>query len=268
MRHFSTALIRWVGAVFVTLALSQQGWSHEFWIEPRSSVLKLNDPLVADLKVGLDFHGAIFPYLHARFVRFSLLTRSERFEIGGEDGDAPAINLMQTKPGLNVITYHSTPDRLTYTDWQIFVSYAEEEGLTSLLRAHTDRGLPQTGFVELYTRCAKALVQIGPIAEGDQDVANGMPFEMVAESNPYSSSGSVAVKLTWQGRAQRNAQVTVFRDGGKVAKEKLITDDNGRVTVQTQGGGRFMLSAVHIEETVEDGASWHSHWASLTFQLP
>jgi hypothetical protein len=269
MKWFSRRRLGLAGLLAATFGVPEQCLAHEFWIEPAASILKDGERLTADLKVGLDFRGASFPYLQDRFVRFSLLNRSQRYAVVGEDGDIPAINLPHGAPGLDVIAYHSTPDRLTYDDWKIFVAYAEDEGLTDLLRRHAARGLPQRGFVELYTRCAKSLVQVGPVTNDDKDLATGMPFELVAQANPYAEAAdTLVVKLYWQGVPQSGKQVSLFVDDGHVSKRKFTTDRDGNISVPLAGGGRFMLNAVEMQETEKDGASWQSHWASLTFQLP
>ncbi len=46
------------------------------------------------------------------------------------------------------------------------------------------------------------------------------------------------------------------------------TDAAGKAVISLQGRGKFLLSAVHMQEAPPEGtAKWESYWASLTFEI-
>lgn len=257
-------------AFIVTLAgVSPLANAHEFWIEPASHRLPAPGAISADLKVGQNLKGGIFPYLSERFVSYRIDGPAGRHDVIGNEGDIPSLTYEASLPGLYVLTYHSTADRLDYDEWATFVDYADYEGLEGAVETHLAAGLPKTGFAELYIRCAKALVQVGAPATGDEDLAIGMPLELIALANPFMPDlGQLPVRLLWQGEAAANIQISIFREMGRLERTTLRTDEDGRVIIPLEDGGRFLLNAVHIARaSADDGVVWKSHWASLTFDI-
>jgi hypothetical protein len=137
--------------------------------------------------------------------------------------------------------------------------------------AHKARGLPDGGFAEEYIRCAKALVQVGEPSAAQEDVATGLPLELIASRNPYAHGGlaELPVTLLWQGKPIADVQIRTFRDDGATVTESTTrTDAAGGAVVPVQGGGKFLLNAVYMQVAPPDrNAAWESYWASLTFEI-
>lgn len=245
--------------------------AHEFWIDPSEPRLAPGGVLQAELRVGAQLKGDAFPYLPDRFRSFLVLDGGATRPVRAAIGDLPAVRVPVGGPGLVRIVYHSLPSELRHEDFAKFADYAREEGLDDLVARHRRRGLPETGFVELFSRCAKALVAVG--AGAGEDAPVGLPLEIVVESNPYrlGPADPVAVRLLWHGKALPGAQLSVFRrrpDGGLEVR-RLRVDADGRAAVAA-GAGFFLISAVHAVEpdpalAARTGAAWHSFWASATF---
>jgi uncharacterized GH25 family protein len=243
--------------------------AHEFWIEPKAFRVEPGAPIVADLKVGQNFRGDTYPYLKSRFVSFKATDRAGARDVKGDEGDAPAVNIRSAAKGLQVISYLATAHRLNFDKWEDFVSYVEYEGLGWVAEAHKRRGLPESGFGEDYVRCAKALVQVGEPSAADQDLVTGMPLELIAGQNPYADPGpELSVTLLWQGKPIGGIQIRVFKDNGTVTETTTRTDPSGKAVISLQGGGKFLLNAVYMQEAPpERDAKWESYWASLTFDI-
>ena len=252
----------------VLAGLSSFAHAHEFWIEPVSHRLPAPGAISANLKVGGNLKGSVFPYLSKRFVSYRIDGPAGRTDVRGNEGDIPSLSHEASEPGLYILTYHSTADRLDYEEWQTFVDYVGYEGLDGAIDAHLAADLPRTGFAELYTRCAKALVQVGPPAPGDRDEAIGMPLELVALDNPFTGElDDLPVRLLWQGKPAADIQIAVFRETDSIERTTLRTNADGRATIPLDGGGRFLLNAVRMARAAgDDGVAWESHWASLTFE--
>jgi uncharacterized GH25 family protein len=180
-------------------------------------------------------------------------------------GDIPAFAMKVRTPGLQVVNYVSSTDDLRYHSKEQFERFIEYEGLTGVLERHQERGLPELGFREDYVRCAKALA-VGGTAEG-QDFLVGMPFELLAEENPYlTKSNSLPVRLFWQGEPIPNTQIRIFHRASETEETIVRTDAEGRAQIQLTATGFFLLNAVHMLEVEQDnGAIWKSYWASLSF---
>ncbi len=262
--------------------------AHEFWVAPERYTVEPGDRVVATLRNGQMMRGNELPYLSSWFHAFTVTTENGTRDVEGFEGDMPALSYTAAEPGLNVIAYHSTVDRVTYDDGERFRKYLAYEGLEGIAEAHRARGLPDSGFTEEYSRFAKALVQVGPVgervgervAERDRDAALGLRFELVAENNPYATGAeTVMVSLLREGEPVAGRQIAVFRCAGDVTRTLVNTDEQGRAAIPIRGGGEFLLNAVDIRAvdirpaeksdgtgTIEtDPVVWASDWASLTF---
>ena len=258
----------WLTAIVLAWGLSP-AVAHELWVAPRNDTPKLESSVTAALKVGQMMEGTDYPYLSNHFQSFTITTRRGTQDARGIEGDSPALSYPAEAPGLNIIAYHATPHQITFDTLTEFAEYLEYEGLGEIVKTHQNRDLPSTGISESYIRCAKALVQVGPVTRLDQDKSTGMPFEIIAETNPYTDGlESLSVILTWQGEPVARRQIAIFRRyDGKVTRMLAITGDDGRAIIPLFGGGEFLLNAVNIEPVSEGDIVWKSHWASLTFGL-
>lgn len=259
--------------------------AHEFWIEPEVSQVEVGDTVRAELRVGAMLSGEAYPYLSDQIVAAQLHAPGGVTDIAGMEGDLPALSITPTEPGLHVILYHAAPAVAEFEDFETFISYLALEGLSDVVRLHKERGLPEAGFAETYSRNARALLQVGPADPAQLDRPTGMPLELVALQNPFVGGLSeVEVQLLWQGAPLPNRQVTIFHrplagDGasseatgeeaaGEVTRSLVTTDVEGRALIPLAGGGFYLLNAVQMKP-VEDqeGVVWDSHWATLTFAV-
>lgn len=266
----------------VMAALSPQwGNAHEYWLEPEAYVLKAGEPVRADIKNGVDFKGITFPYIRHEIVSLEIVNRAGRAPLSGRDGDFPAINAPTKAEGLQVVSFHNQPSRITFREWEKFVNYVNEEGAAWVAQRHRDRGLDTETVKEVYSRCAKTLVQVGPADASDRDFNTGMPAELVAKQNPYAlkAGESLDLVLFWQSEPRPNNQLRVFektRDpaGGesKLRQFDLTTDAKGMASFVPVPGAEYLLSSVILFErgtktSIDQGEpAWESYWASLTFR--
>lgn len=234
--------------IFALLQGAVPALAHEFWIDLERGRVQQGDPIVGDLKVGQMLKGDSYPYLSNRFRRFTVTNGEHTLAVKANEGDMPALSHVARRSGLHVIAHHTTDFRVTYDEWDVFLSYLEEEGLKRFAEQHNKRGLPRSGFAERYTRCIKALVSVGPVAPSQDDVNVGMPLELVAQTNPYApGSDTLAVTLYWRNQPLPNWQISIFRKKDTVVRTRMVTDENGQATIQLPGTGDYLLSAVHLQ---------------------
>ena len=251
-------------------------FAHEYWIEPRKFQVEAGEVIEADLRNGQNFKGNMLYYLTHRFKKFEVHDDDGIHNVTGSNGDQPALKFRPRKQGLHILAYHSIFDSITFEKWDKFVTYAQNQDLTGIVERHLARKLPQTMFKEDYARTIKALVGVGN-GEGS-DRLTGLPFEFVAQDNPYvmdfdgKQEQYVRVRLFLDQKPVSGKQVLIFRDNGAITQSKTITDTDGFAKIPVEGGGKFMLSAVHMFDGENDPtnkkAAWLSYWANLTFGLP
>lgn len=257
----------------ISVLLPIAATAHEFWIDPVDYAVPSGGDLVATLRVGENFAGAEQTYLERNFARFDMQCAGTLDPVPGRAGDRPALNVAAPRDGLCVIIHQTRDYTLTYREWQKFVNFVEHKDFEGVLAEHAARGLPETGFVELYSRYAKSLIAVGDGAGEDTEV--GLVTEIVAEANPYTDdvSGGFPIRVLYNGAPRADAQVELFArpPEGEVEVTLHRTDADGRVTLPVQPGYAYLADAVvlrSLEPNAEKDPVWESLWASLTFAVP
>lgn len=261
-----------IGAMALSL-LPVLAAAHEFWIDPMDYIVPSKGALVATLRVGETFAGAEQSYLDRNFVRFDMQCGGTLEAVPGRAGDRPALNVAAPRDGLCVIIHQTRDYTLTYREWQKFVNFVEHKDFEGVLAEHAARGLPESEFVELYSRYAKSLIAVGDGAGDDAEV--GLVTEIVAEANPYTDdmTDGLPIRVLYDGAPRADAQVELFArpPEGKVEVTLHRTDAEGRVTLPVQPGYSYLADAVvlrPLEAQAEKDPVWESLWASLTFAVP
>lgn len=261
----------WIMAAF--LALPTTLGAHEFWIEPDAYQVAPGANLTAKLRVGEEFKGSEQSYLPRNFRRFDMRCDGQMAKVPGRAGDRPALAVKAPGDGLCVAIHVTQNFSLTYREWQKFVNFAEHKDFRSALADHAARGLPETGFKEIYSRHAKSLVAVGSGRGADSVV--GLETEIVAEANPYTDtvSGGLPIRVLYQGKPRANAQVELFAKSPSGSVEVTLhrTDGTGRVRLPVRAGYAYLADAVVLRPVApqnEGDPVWESLWASLTFAVP
>lgn len=245
--------------------------AHEFWIEPAKPLAKAGTVISAHVRVGQDFKGEPQYYLPSDIYKAGVIDSESDTPLRRRIGDFPVFLHQPVRTGLHILYYSATPGFVKYTKPGKFAAFIRKMGLEKILPQHAARKLPDIGFSESFVRYAKALVQRGPVSNGDHSI--GFRHELVAQKNPYGLKGPGAlilpVKVLWETKPVVNARVFVFEKAdGKATHTHLQSDDNGLVRVPVKPGYRYMLNTVTMTaQKASSGAVWQSHWASLTFAI-
>ncbi|MEM9733974.1 MAG: DUF4198 domain-containing protein [Pseudomonadota bacterium] len=263
MRVLLTALI------FMLCAQTAQ--AHEYYLMPHSFTPAVAEELTVSHKLGENFKGNEVPYISRWNIRSELWVEGQKRDMKGVDGDRPALKMTVNNAGLAIVAHQGNVDFLTFSSWEKFVAYAQKEGLTHALAPSENGTKPKEKLKEGYARYAKTLVQVGGGATG-QDQPVGLKIELVAKKNPNALAADEAmpVQLLYEGKPLAGITVKVFETVGEDFVLKLVTDENGMVSVPPAGAGPTMLNAIHMiepegPEALERNAHWESFWASLTY---
>lgn len=245
--------------------------AHEYYLMPNSFTPPTGEEFAVSHRLGQNFKGNEVPYINRWNIRSELLVDGKKRDVKGQDGDRPALKMKINKPGLAIVAHQGNVDFLTFSSWEKFVAYVEKEGLTHALAPSENGTKPKEKLKEAYARFAKTLVQVGGGTDGtDQPV--GLKIELIAQKNPNALAADEAmpVQLLYDGKPMAGITVKVFETVGEDFGLKLITDENGMVSVPPAGPGPTMLNAIHMidplgPEALERKAHWESFWASLTY---
>ncbi len=249
--------------------------AHEFWIEPLAYQVDADGTLQADIVNGEEFTGAKLAYLPQRFANFVIFAGDEAARVRGRPGDKPALQQDPTAEGLNIAAYQARNATINYEAWEKFQRFVDHKDLGDVLSRHRERGLPEEGFGEVYSRYSKSLFGVGHGEGSDRRV--GLETEVVALTNPYTDdlTDGFEVQLFYRENVRANEQIEVFEKApnGGVEITLYRTDDNGVGAFPVKPGYRYMVDAVVLREPSAElqertGAVWQTLWANLTFAVP
>lgn len=259
------------------LILPVMAQAHEYWISPHAYQVAPGEQVIADLKNGQKFKGYDMAFFESRIARSEFTLNGITTQTTGRAGDVPALKLTSTDSdtGLMQIAHQTTLQKVRYSDWEKFTGFVAHKDFTGALDRHAERGLPQTGFTEGYTRFAKSLIAIG---DGTgQDHVTGLEIEIVALKNPYTDAlpDGLPILLLYQGHPRSDAQIEVFERNAtkEVHVFTLRTGDDGTVQVPLKPGHHYLLDSVVLREPTPalaktESIVWESLWAALTFARP
>ena len=247
--------------------------AHEFWLEVTDYKPGKGDVVAVTHFVGENFKGESFPFVGNWFKRYEIADAKQTRNAESTDGNDPALKLTLSEPGLTILAYQSNPNAITFETWAKFKKYLKDEGLEGFEAAHRNKGKPQTGIHEYYTRCAKAL--IGVAGGKGADRAVGLPLELVALRNPYdlSAGDRLPVRVLFKGKPVGGVLIKAFDKETPMKPLRVRTDTAGRAEIPLLKSGVYLLNAVHMMEPTDIDVKgqtyhWQSMWASLTFALP
>ena len=258
------------------LAVASQALAHDFWIQPRSWQAVIGQAMPFEVEVG---HGSFRQQwgadgghllaLHDLAVSGSIDIR-KLFVAGGE---VPHLTRVFQRPGLHVISLVST-NAVSDLPSIRFNDYIKVEGLTAVIDGRAKSGMTNTNGREIYSRRAKALVQVGPARPGDGALAMkplGLTLEIVPRRNPYAlgSDRTLPVSILYHGKPLAGALVKLTSlEFDERPLQSVRSDPNGNATLKIPAVGSWLVNVIWSEPTHSAGADYETVFSSLTFGYP
>lgn len=255
------------------LSVAAPAFAHDLWVQPSTFTPDRDELVQAQLFVG--HHGDLeaLPRIAARMARFEALgADGSARAILGREGKPPAGLWRPATDGVHTLVYQSHASYLELAA-EKFEAYLEEEGLETALAERARRGESAQVGRESFSRCCKALAQVGASASGFDRVV-GLPNELTALTNPFEwkPGEALLIELRTDGEPAADRQVEFQHLNDPDRYFILRTDAEGRVRFPAPQSGPWRVGSVHMRRSGEmDGAreqgEWESYWATLTFEL-
>lgn len=269
-----------IAALAAILASTVLASAHEFWVRPGQFTVTEGELGRFYLMHGHRFDGEFVPRNEPYVERFELLASDGSQRIMGRHGQSTNVARFAT-PGTNVVVYESR-EVLNELGPERFAAYLEEEGLDHIARRRNELGETDTDGIEMYVRCAKALVTVAAKGEtapaGLHDQVAGLPMEIVLEPMEHAEVGQTAkVRVLYDGKpladarlvVESEARVQTQADADTSGQTIVRTNADGYASFEVDRAGPWMVTGLHMIRTDDrDDADWKSFWASLTFSVP
>lgn len=266
--------------------------AHDFWILPDSFTPQPGGVVRVGLRVGDDFPGEPVPRNAARIIRFVAAGPAGEVDVLGADGRDPAGLVKPTRAGTYVLGYRSN-HAFVELPAEKFEAYLQSEGLQQIVALRRERDQSAAPGREVYSRCAKAIIHVGALAQpatpgAPRDAAAtapaasdasadagfnrplGFTLELIPELDPAAlrPGDSLPLRLLFNGRPLAGALVDAATPGDPDGGATARTDPDGRLRLALRRPGLWKIAAVHMTEAPAGAdADWESFWATLTFEI-
>lgn len=260
----------WTAAALV---VATPGWAHDFWVQPLRFVLAAPGLVPVLIYVG---HGP------ARERWGVAADRVVQFRSIGPDGvvdrmgtltlDGPRYDAVVplARSGAYVFGVQSRP-AASDLPYLRFNQYLIDEGLTPIQAARKRAGTERSNGRELYSRRAKAIVQVGPvdpasIARVTRPI--GLSLEIVPERHPgaLAPGERMPVRVLYNGRPLAGALIKLTDlDADDKPVTTGRTDRAGRAAFAVPRSGSWQFNVVWADVTPGAAADYRTTFSSLTF---
>lgn len=260
----------------VGLSFAGAASAHDFWLQPRSWQTAPGVALPFFVEVG---HGSFRQQWGADGGH--LLALNDLAHGGGVDvrplfkpgGEVPHLTRTFRREGLHIISLVSTnaPSDLPSIR---FNDYLQAEGLTPAIEARTRSGTMNQNGRELYSRRAKALIQVGRQKPSDDALATrplGLTLEIVPLRNPYSLGADhiLPVQILFEGRPLPGALVKLTNLEFDAKPLRVIRSDaSGRASFSVPQVGSWLVNVIWTKPLASRDADFQTTFSSLTFGYP
>ncbi len=269
MRNFVLPVLMLAWATPVT--------AHDFWIQPSRFWVAPGASVPFTIQVGHGTARQRSPIPADRIIIFrsfapqEVADRRNSLHVGQPASDA---ELTFAKPGTHLVVFatNNTTSNLPAIRYNDF---AKAEGLTEVIRFREANGASASPGRELYSRRAKALVQVGKpgrIAQPQITKAIGLDLEIVPERNPYAlgAGNDFPVRVLYAGRPLAGALVKLNDlNADDKPVETHLTDAAGRAIFKARRVGEWQMNVVWSKPLMTTRiADYLTTFSSLTFGFP
>ncbi len=265
--------------VWIVLAVFACGpaAAHDFWLQPRFFWLPVGGSTTVSIQVG---HGAMRQPSPLTLDRITLLRtigpngaldQKATLQAGAGVFNSP---MTFSGPGAYVIELETNHASSILPSIR-FNDYLNFEGLTPALRLRALTKTTDAPGREVYSRRAKALVQVGPATnKGQSQVTRplGMSLEIVPEKNPYTIGlrDPLPVRVFYEGHPLAGALVMLTNlefDGHPL--ETHLSDASGRAIFHFPHIGEWLINVIWTKPIKGiAGADYDTTFSSLSFGYP
>jgi len=260
--------------LLVALLTSAVAHAHDFWIDPSSYRPAAGTTVDIVLRLGHGPDARTVARDDTEIERFVLASGDRVVPVAGRPGADPAGRVAAPADGCWWVAYVGGR-AFSALEPARFENYLRKKGLEHVIADRQIRGEGERYGSEVYTRYAKALMRVSDCEtgkDGRPQLARpvGLMLEIVPEVDPavLHPGDRLPLRILFRDQPAVGVLVEAVPDGDRTRAIRERTDAEGRARIDLQHGGRWLLSAVHMERGAgPERADWESWWASLSFEL-
>jgi uncharacterized GH25 family protein len=255
------------------LGASTTAWAHDFWLQPNRFKVAPGaaDPMT--IQVGHGQFRTRWSGQLERVVRFSAIGAKGEVDLRPALKPDPVRDAVISFPdaGEQMLVFQSNHATSVLPSIR-FNDYLKAEGLTPAIQQRARTGKTDAPGREIYSRCAKALIEIGPhtdVLKQRMLTPVGLPLEVVPLKDPYAlgAADRLPVQVLYEGRPLPGALVMLTNlefDGHPV--EQNLTDKSGETSFFMPKVGSWLVNVLWTQPIQGNpDADFDTTFSSLTF---
>jgi uncharacterized GH25 family protein len=270
-KRISTSKV--IAAIFVAVLLPTYGFPHEYFFEPESFFLQVNQKIDLRLFVGEGLKKEEERAFQAEKVRsfrqyFGKISAAVK---NNADNSMPFYSYTSGSEGNHLFALERDWSYITLEP-QKFDDYLREDGMEYIIAERAKLGESQKEGRERYSRFIKTLLQIGEKRDKTYKAKTGLKLDIAPLENPYSKKVGDSLEFQVRFDGKPLADRTIFadnRDGETFSKQRFLTDKDGKITVKLNSKGSWLIRLVVMQRCKADcgTADWESFWGAFSFGL-
>lgn len=253
--------------------------AHDLWLQPNAFWIAAGSAAPTSVQVGHGRNRERWSVDVARVLSLrsvgpgnAVMDHMPALRTAGLSQDAPLRFERAGTHVLSMVSGHATSELPA----EQFRSYLAEEGLTPAQTHRRQTGADARPGREIYSRRAKALVQVGPVSRSAQPQVTrplGLTLELVPEQNPYTLAPNAAlpVRVYYQGRPLPGALVKLYdlaADAEPTATARSDAQGRVRITLPRRQGA-WLVNVIWTRPITGDArGDYDTTFSSLTFGWP
>lgn len=262
--------------LLAALASASPALAHDFWLQPHAFWIEPGGAS-ATLQVGHGQYRQRSPISADRITLLrsfgpnGVIDQKPGLRMGGTDED---VRFEFPQAGSYIVALE-TNSAISNLPAIRFNDYLQAEGLTLAIRYREQTAASDNPGRELYSRRAKALVQVGPAESGGQAQLTepvGLSLEIVPEQNPYRLKlpGQLPIRVLSDGQPLAGALVKLTDlDADERPIETHLTDAEGRAAFTIPRPGSWLLNVIWAKPILANRtADYITTFSSLSFGYP
>lgn len=247
------------------------GTAHEFWLMPKKFSYKLGEEMQMAFLVGENFQGEPWDLSRHRVERLEVHTGITVKKLAEQVKPDKGKNLTYKfdREGTHLVALESNSAFIELAP-DTFKTYLEEDGLENIAEERKRSGRSGDRAKEFYKRFAKAIVQCGSKLDNTFRRSAGFRYEIFPLANPAALKPGdyLDCQVMWEGKPVHNVMVKVWSHvGNRIFLQNIYTEKDGTIRFPVSSSGPWMVSAVKMIPSEQDGADYQSFWASLVFEI-
>ncbi len=259
-----------LSSIIALLLLIPYGFAHELWLEPETFFPnpKLKTAVRLYIGDGLVKDREEFPIQLDRIVAFKLSSASGNIDLRPSvaEGAKPVYIFSADREGNYLLAMERNWSYIKIEP-QKFEDYLRSDGIEYIIEQRAKLGESTKEGRERYSRFIKTLLQVGDKRDETYQKELGLRLEITPIENPYSKKvgDNLTFKVTFDGKPL--AGKTVFADNQNSTVQKMLTDDEGKITMKIAHSGLWLVRLVYMQRCKRNcvQADWESFWGSFSF---